>query len=83
MKKVTKIINEEINITDEKDADKLPKTNSIFQNIVYACLRQKQLNRGADSRIIADSIKHKNTTIAVEEVRQNLIAFHLIHEKVR
>jgi DNA-directed RNA polymerase omega subunit len=79
MKKVTKIINDEINITDEK----MPRTDSIFQNIVYACLRQKQLSRGADSRIIANSFKRKNTTIAVEEVKQDLITFHLIPEKVR
>jgi DNA-directed RNA polymerase subunit K/omega len=83
MKKETKIINNELNITDDNDSDKMPRTGSIFQNIVYACLRQKQLSQGANSRIIADSVKHKNTTIAVEEVRQDLITFHLIPEKVR
>lgn len=81
MKKETKIVNDEVNIIDENDAGKMPRTNSIFQNIVYACLRQKQLSRGANSRIVADSFKHKNTTIAVEEVRQDLITFHLISGK--
>ncbi len=65
------------------DFDKMPETGSTFRNIVYACLRQKQLSRGADSRIIAGSFRRKDTTIAVEEIKQDLITFHLIPEKVR
>ena len=46
---------------------------SRFRAVVLAALRVKQLRRGSKPRI--DPEKHKNTSIAVEEVRRGLISF--------
>lgn len=59
----------------------LERSDSIFQNIIFACHRWKQLNRGAHSRLAAaDKTKRKNTSIAIEEIRQNLIKFKAVSE---
>src|SRR6185369_7365174 len=52
-----------------------PGEISRFREVVVAGLRAKQLLRGARPRIEPHSDKHKNTTIAVEEVRRGLISF--------
>ena len=48
---------------------------SRFREVVLAGLRAKQLLRGSKPRIEPHPDKHKNTTIAVEEVRRGLISF--------
>lgn len=53
----------------------LPETDSRFRLIVVAALRAKQLLRGARPRIDADPLKRRNTSIALEEVRQGLVPF--------
>jgi DNA-directed RNA polymerase omega subunit len=53
-----------------------PGESSRFREIVVAGLRAKQLLRGSKPRIEPHPYKHKNTTIAVEEVRRGLIAFN-------
>lgn len=58
----------------------LPQNGSIYQNIVFAFYRCKQLNRGAHSRLIQTVVKRKNTSIAFEEIRQGLITFHFEEE---
>ena len=52
-----------------------PRESSRFREVVLAGLRAKQLLRGAKPRIEPHPDKHKNTTIAVEEVRRGLISF--------
>ncbi len=52
-----------------------PGESSRFREVVVAGLRAKQLLRGSRPRIEPHPYKHKNTTIAVEEVRQGLISF--------
>jgi len=52
-----------------------PRESSRFREVVLAGLRAKQLLRGSKPRIEPHPDKHKNTTIAVEEVRQGLISF--------
>jgi DNA-directed RNA polymerase omega subunit len=52
-----------------------PGEISQFQGVVVAGLRAKQLFRGSKPRIEPHPDKRKNTTIAIEEVRQGLIAF--------
>ena len=52
-----------------------PGENSRFREVVVAGLRAKQLLRGSKPRIESHPDKHKNTTIAVEEVRRGLISF--------
>jgi DNA-directed RNA polymerase omega subunit len=52
-----------------------PGIDSSFRLIVVAALRCKQLQRGALPRIEADARRHRNTSIALEEVKQGLVAF--------
>ena len=52
-----------------------PGESSRFREVVLAGLRAKQLLRGSQPRIEPHPDKHKNTTIAVEEVRRGLINF--------
>lgn len=52
-----------------------PRESSRFREVVLAGLRAKQLLRGSKPRIEPHPNKHKNTTIAVEEVRRGLISF--------
>ena len=52
-----------------------PQEMSRFRAIVVAALRAKQLRRGSRPRIELDDKKHKDTSIAMEEVRRGLIKF--------
>ena len=52
-----------------------PGIDSMYQLIVVAALRSKQLTRGAPARIEADPRRHRNTTIALEEVKRGLVPF--------
>jgi len=52
-----------------------PGIVSRFQLILLANLRTKQLFRGAHPRIPADPLKKRNTSIALEELRQGLVPF--------
>ena len=54
--------------------------DSRFRLIVVAALRAKQLLHGARPRIAADSQRRRNTSIALEEVRQGLVPFTLINK---
>ena len=55
-----------------------PGIDSRYRLIVVAALRSKQLLRGASPRIAADPLKRRNTSIALEEVKQGLVPFRLI-----
>jgi DNA-directed RNA polymerase omega subunit len=52
-----------------------PGEISRFRAVVVAALRAKQLRRGSKPRIELDGKKHKDTSIAMEEVRRGLIIF--------
>ncbi len=52
-----------------------PREISRFRAIVVAALRAKQLRRGSKPRIEPDGHKHKDISIAMEEVRRGLIIF--------
>ena len=52
-----------------------PGEISRFRAVVVAALRAKQLRRGSTPRIELDDKKHKDTSIAMEEVRRGLINF--------
>jgi DNA-directed RNA polymerase subunit K/omega len=82
MKKEKKIINGEIELVKNEKFSQIYKTDSIYMGINVAHLRHKQLTRGADSRLNDDCLKHKNTIIAVEEVKQGLVKFEFIKEPV-
>ena len=52
-----------------------PGVDSVYRLVVVAALRNKQLTRGATPRIEADPLRHRNTTIALEEVKRGLVSF--------
>lgn len=82
MKKENEVIGKEIELVKDENSSELYKTDSIFMGINIANLRYKQLKEGAHSRLVDDSLKHKNTIIAVEEVKQGLIAFKFVKDPV-
>jgi DNA-directed RNA polymerase omega subunit len=52
-----------------------PGIVSRFQLVLLAGRRSKQLFKGAHPRIPADPLKRRNTSIALEELKQGLVAF--------
>jgi DNA-directed RNA polymerase omega subunit len=52
-----------------------PGIDSKFRLIIVAALRSKQLLRGSLPRIEVDSRRHKNTSLALEEVKRGLVPF--------
>ena len=51
--------------------------DSKYRLIILAAKRSKQLQRGARPRIEIDPTKHKPTRIALEEIIQGKIHFHI------
>jgi DNA-directed RNA polymerase omega subunit len=52
-----------------------PGIVSRFQLVILAGRRSRQLFNGSQARIPADPLKKRNTSIALEELRQGLIPF--------
>ena len=67
---------EYVNSGNGLNAD-LSKLDSIYRLIIVAGLRSKQLVRGSHPRIVPNPLKRKNTSIALEEVRQGLVPFKI------
>ena len=65
---------EELTETSEHNS---PEIDSKYRLIIVAAKRSKQLQRGARPRIDIDPAKHKPTRIALEEVIQGTVPFHL------
>ena len=57
------------------DATQAPEIDSKYRLIILAAKRSKQLQRGARPRIAIDTVKHKNTRIALEEVMGGRVNF--------
>ncbi len=57
-----------------------PQVDSKYRLIILAAKRSKQLQRGARPRIEIDSVKHKPTRIALEEVMRGKVNF-TVNEK--
>lgn len=55
--------------------DEWPGIDSKFRLIVVAALRSKQILNGSAPRIDADPLRRRNTSIALEEVKQGLVSF--------
>ena len=49
--------------------------DSMYELIIVAAQRNKQLVRGASPRISTGPRMHRNTTIAIEETRRGLVPF--------
>jgi DNA-directed RNA polymerase omega subunit len=58
-----------------------PEIDSKYRLIILAAKRSKQLQRGARPRIEIDALKHKFTRIALEEVIQGKVQFHMTVEQ--
>ena len=61
--------------TEEITEDTAPEVDSKYRLIILAAKRSKQLQRGARPRIDIDTLKHKNTRIALEEVMRGRVNF--------
>jgi len=59
----------------ESEQESGPGEISRFRAVIVAALRAKQLRRGSKPRIEPAPDRHKDTSIAVEEVRRGLITF--------
>jgi DNA-directed RNA polymerase omega subunit len=65
-------------VNEGADEERWPGIDSKFRLIVVAALRSKQLLHGSLPRIDADPRKRRNTSIALEEVKQGLVPFTII-----
>lgn len=70
---------ETIEATEEKPRN--PPMDSKYRMIIVAAQRSKQLQRGANPRIEAETPKRKHTRIALEEVRLGLIDYEILERK--
>jgi DNA-directed RNA polymerase subunit omega len=61
--------------TEEIAEDEAQEVDSKYRLIILAAKRSKQLQRGARPRIDIDTLKHKNTRIALEEVMRGRVNF--------
>ena len=68
-------VQEEVDETTEQPQS--PEIDSKYRLIILAAKRSKQLQRGARPRIDIDPTKHKPTRIALEEVVQGTVPFHV------
>lgn len=75
MNNTVKANDEIMPITQGIFKEMLKPDDSMFELVIVAAQRCKQLTNGANPRIIANLSKRKNTSIAVEEARQGLVPF--------
>ena len=68
-------VHEEVDETTEQPQSQ--EIDSKYRLIILAAQRSKQLQRGARPRIEIDPTKHKPTRIALEEVVQGTVPFHV------
>lgn len=64
-------------IEEVAEETQAPEIDSKYRLIILAAKRSKQLQRGARPRIDIDTVKHKNTRIALEEVMRGRVNFTL------
>jgi DNA-directed RNA polymerase subunit omega len=64
-------------ITEQPQSQEI---DSKYRLIILAAQRSKQLQRGARPRIEIDPAKHKPTRIALEEIIQGTVPFHMVDD---
>lgn len=64
-----------------KENKKTPEIDSKYRLIILAAQRSKQIQRGANPKIDMDLRKHKQTRIALKELKQGVVHFDLLNEK--
>jgi DNA-directed RNA polymerase omega subunit len=75
IKNMTGIVEVSSNVANDTTPAEWPGIVSRFQLVILATRRSKQLLLGAQPRIVADRLKRRNTSIALEELRRGLILF--------
>ncbi len=76
--KDNELANDEMLLGDEPENTR--EVDSKYRMILIAAQRSKQLQRGATARVTLDPNKHKNTRIALEEVKNKKIDFKITEE---
>jgi DNA-directed RNA polymerase omega subunit len=79
---MTGIVEVSSNVPNDNTLPEWPGIVSRFQLVILATRRSKQLLLGAQPRVVADRLKRKNTSIALEELKRGLIPFKpfAVHE---
>ena len=72
---MTGIVEVSSNVANATTPAAWPGIVSRFQLVILAAHRNKQLLLGAQPRIVADRLKRRNTSIALEELKRGLILF--------
>ena len=72
---MTGIVEVSSNVANDSKPAEWPGIVSRFQLVILATQRSKQLLLGAPPRIVADRLKRRNTSIALEELKRGLILF--------
>jgi len=73
---MTGIVEVSSNVGNDTSRAEWPGIVSRFQLVILATHRSKQLLLGAQPRIVADRLKRRNTSIALEELKRGLILFN-------
>jgi DNA-directed RNA polymerase subunit omega len=60
---------------------KTDKLDSAYRLVILAAKRSKELTKGADPRV--DSPAHKNTTVAIQEVKAGKVDWELLERRTR
>lgn len=75
---MAKAVESKSDAVGEETADVRPQEiDSKYRLIIVAAQRSKQLQRGARPRVEMDSLRHKPTRIALEEVQRGKVGFSL------
>ena len=72
---MTGIVEVSSNVANNTSSPEWPGIVSRFQLVILAAHRSKQLLLGAQPRIVADRLKRRNTSVALEELKRGLILF--------
>jgi DNA-directed RNA polymerase omega subunit len=69
--------------TDDRDEPEAqtPPIDSKYRLILVAAQRSKQLQRGARPRVEMDTLRHKPTRVALEEVLRGKVVFNLVEKE--
>jgi len=79
---MTGIVEVSSNVGNDITRAEWPGIVSRFQLVILASHRSKQLLLGAQPRIVADRLKRRNTSIALEELKRGLIPFKPLADEV-
>jgi DNA-directed RNA polymerase subunit omega len=77
MAKTAEALGETEEETTEATGEQTPELDSKYRMIIVAAQRSKQLQKGARPRVEMDSLRHKPTRIALEEVQRGKVHFSI------